>query len=76
MPRSCCQCRCHDEVILHIRRGLVVAEAGPISAAGRTQDEALTRLDDARRLYHLLLVRPNSPAALRLALEINELYAA
>ncbi len=79
-----CRCSCHahnhnshdDEIILHIRRGQVVAQAGPINAVGRTQEEALERLAEARRLYNLLLVRPGSPAALRLALEVNELYAA
>lgn len=77
-----CPCSCHihnahdDEIILHVRRGQVVAQAGPINAAGRTQEEALERLAEARRLYNLLLVRPGSPAALRLALEVNELYAA
>lgn len=65
-----------DEVVLHIRCGHVVAEAGPISACGRTLDEAMDRLNEARQLYLLLLVRPNSPAALRLANKINELYAA
>ena len=65
-----------DEVILHIRRGQVMAEAGPLVARGRTWDEALDRLHEARQLYLLLLVRPNSPAALRLASKINELYAA
>lgn len=65
-----------DEVALHIRCGHVVAEAGPISACGRTLDEAMDRLNEARQLYLLLLVRPNSPAALRLASKINELYAA
>ena len=65
-----------DEIILHIRRGQVVAQAGPLAACGRTWDEALDRLHEARRLYLLLLVRPNSPAALRLASKINELYAA
>lgn len=65
-----------DEVVLHIRCGHVVAAAGPISACGRTLDEAMDRLNEARQLYLLLLVRPNSPAALRLATKINELYAA
>ena len=65
-----------DEVILHVRRGHVTAEAGPLIATGRTWDEALDRLHEARQLYHLLLVRPDSPAALRLASKINELYAA
>ena len=39
-------------------------------------DEALARLHQARQLYRLLLVRPGSPAARRLASKINELYAA
>lgn len=65
----------HD-VILHVRRGRVFAEEGPLVACGRTMDEALERLNDARELYHLLLVRPNGAAAHRLAVEINELYAA
>lgn len=65
-----------DEIILHVRRGHVVAEAGPLIACGRTWDEALDRLNEARQLYRLLLVRPDSPAALRLASRINELYAA
>jgi len=64
-----------DEVIVHVRRGQVVAEAGPLLAHGRTMDEALARLRQARRLYHLLLVCPSSPAACRLASKINELYA-
>jgi hypothetical protein len=37
-------------------------------------DEALARLGQARQLYRLLLVRPDSPAARRLASQINELY--
>jgi hypothetical protein len=65
-----------DEIIVHIRRGRVVAELGPLVTEGRTQHEALERLRDARSLYRLLLVHPNSPGALRLAAEINELYAA
>jgi hypothetical protein len=65
-----------DEVILHVRIGHVIAEAGPIITRGRTWDEALDRLNEARQLYRLLLVRPGSPAALRLASKINELYAA
>lgn len=79
MPHLNCHCRCHchdDAVIVHVRRGQVFAEAGPLSAIGRTQDEALINLSEARRLYKLLLVRPDSPAALRLASEINEIYAA
>ena len=64
-----------DEVIVHVHRGHVVAEAGPLLAHGRTMNEALARLWQARQLYRLLLVRPESPAARRLASEINELYA-
>ena len=64
-----------DEVIVHVHRGHVVAEAGPLIAHGRTMDEALARLRQARQLYHLLLVCPDSPAARRLASKINELYA-
>ena len=63
-----------DEVIVHVHRGHVVAEAGPLVAHGRTMDEALARLGHARQLYRLLLVRPGSPAARRLAARINELY--
>lgn len=66
----------HDDVIVHVRHGHVVAESGPIVACGRSWDEALDRLHEARQLYRLLLVRPNSPAAQRLASKINELYAA
>jgi hypothetical protein len=66
----------NDEVILHVRNGHVIAEAGPIIIRGRTWDEALDRLNEARQLYLLLLVRPGSSAALRLASKINELYAA
>ncbi len=65
-----------DGIILHVRHGRVLAEEGPLMARGRTMDEALARLDDARRLYRLLLVCPDSSAAQRLASEINELYAA
>jgi hypothetical protein len=65
-----------SDVILHVYRGRVVAKAGPLVACGRTMDEALERLSGAHELYHLLLVRPNSTAAHRLAYEINELYAA
>ena len=65
-----------DEVIVHVHRGHVVAEAGPLIAHGRTMDEALARLGQARQLYRLLLVRPDSPAARRLASTINEIYAA
>ena len=65
-----------DEVIVHVHRGHVVAEAGPLMAHGCTMDEALARLGQARQLYRLLLVRPDSPAARRLASTINELYAA
>lgn len=65
-----------DDVILHVRRGHVLAEAGPLVAAGRTMDEALDRLNNAHRLYRLLLVCPHSTAAQRLAVEVNELYAA
>jgi hypothetical protein len=65
-----------DEVIVHVHRGHVVAEAGPLIAHGRTMDEALARLWQARQLYRLLLVRPDSPAARRLASTINEIYAA
>lgn len=65
-----------DEVIVHVRRGHVMAEAGPLVAHGYTIDEALERLHHARQLYRLLLVRPGSPAARRLASKINELYAA
>ena len=65
-----------DEVIVHVHRGHVVAEAGPLIAHGRTMDEALARLGQASQLYRLLLVRPDSPAARRLASKINELYAA
>ena len=64
-----------DEVIVHVHRGHVVAEAGPLMAHGHTMDEALARLHQARQLYRLLLVRPGSPAARRLASKINELYA-
>ena len=63
-----------DEVIVHVHRGRVVAEAGPLMAQGRTMDDALARLGHARQLYRLLLVRPGSPAARRLASQINELY--
>ena len=63
-----------DEVIVHVHRGRVVAEAGPVMAHGRTKDEALARLGQARQLYRLLLVRPDSPAARRLASQINALY--
>ena len=63
-----------DEVIVHVHRGHVVAEAGPLVAHGRTMDEALARLGQARQLYRLLLVRPDSPAARRLASQINALY--
>ncbi len=65
-----------NDAILHVYRGHVVAECGPLVACGRTMDEALERLSDAHALYRLLLVRPNSTAAHRLAREINELYAA
>lgn len=64
------------DVIVHVRRGHVLAEAGPLVASGRTMDEALDRLSSAHRLYRLLLLRPHSSAAQRLAVEINELYAA
>ena len=63
-----------DEVTVHAHRGHVVAKAGPLMAHGRTLDEALARLGQARQLYRLLLVRPDSPAARRLASQINELY--
>jgi hypothetical protein len=63
-----------DEVIVHVHRGRVVAEAGPLMAQGRTMDDALARLGQARQLYRLLLVHPGSPAARRLASQINELY--
>ena len=63
-----------DEVIVHVHRGHVVAEAGPLMAHGRTMDDALARLGHARQLYRLLLVRPDSPAARRLASQINALY--
>jgi hypothetical protein len=63
-----------DDVIVHVHRGHVVAEAGPLLAHGRTMDEALARLGQARQLYRLLLVRPDSPAARRLASQINALY--
>jgi len=65
-----------NDVILHVYRGRVLAEAGPLAAYGRTMDEALERLSCAHKLYRLLLVHPNSTAARRLAHEINELYAA
>jgi hypothetical protein len=65
-----------DDVIVHVRRGHVLAEAGPLVASGRTMDEALERLSSAHQLYRLLLVRPHTTAAQRLAVEINELYAA
>ena len=65
-----------DEVIVHVHRGHVVAEAGPLMAHGRTMEDALARLGQARQLYRLLLVRPDSPAARRLASKINEIYAA
>ena len=65
-----------DEVIVHVHRGRVVAEAGPLMAHGRTMDDALARLGQARQLYRLLLVRPHSPAARRLASQINALYTA
>ena len=65
-----------NDVILHVYRGRVVAKAGPLVAYGRTMDEALERLSGAHELYRLLLVRPDSNAAHRLAHEINELYAA
>ena len=63
-----------DEVIVHVHRGHVVAEAGPLMAHGRTMAEAVARLRQARQLYRLLLVRPDSPAARRLASTINALY--
>ena len=63
-----------DDVIVHVHRGHVVAEAGPLMAHGRTMEDALARLGQARQLYRLLLVRPDSPAARRLASAINELY--
>ena len=63
-----------DEVIVHVHRGHVVAEADPLMAHGRTMAEALARLGQARQLYRLLLVHPDSPAARRLASTINELY--
>ena len=65
-----------DEVIVHVHRGHVVAEAGPLMAHGRTMEDALARLGQASQLYRLLLVRPDSPAARRLASTINEIYAA
>jgi hypothetical protein len=65
-----------NDVVLHVYRGRVVAKAGLLVACGRTMDEALERLSDAHELYRLLLVRPDSTAARRLAHEINELYAA
>jgi hypothetical protein len=65
-----------DEVTVHVHRGHVVAESGPLIAYGRTIDDALARLGQARQLYRLLLVRPDSPAARRLASQINALYTA
>ena len=59
---------------MHVHRGHVVAEAGSLLAHGRTVADALARLGHARQLYRLLLVRPDSPAARRLASKINELY--